>query len=123
MGTQTTVIEVARDRLAHNWDADEIQRQHPHLTLGQIHSCLAYYYDHQGEMDRFVEEEQIALALVHPESEAKPLSEEEWKQTLVRSGLLVSSPTQQSGRVCRRDFHPIQIQGEPLSETVIRERR
>ena len=57
IGTQTKVIEVALDRLAHHWDADEIQRQHPHLTLGQIHSCLAYYYDHQEEMDRIIEEQ------------------------------------------------------------------
>jgi uncharacterized protein (DUF433 family) len=57
VGTQTKVLEVALDRLAHHWDADEIQRQHPHLTLGQIHSCLAYYHDHQEEMDRLVEEQ------------------------------------------------------------------
>ena len=56
-GTQTKVIEIALDRLAHHWDADEIQRQHPHLTLGQIHCCLAFYYDHQEEMDRIVEEQ------------------------------------------------------------------
>jgi uncharacterized protein (DUF433 family) len=51
-GTKTKVIEVALDRLAYHWDADEIKRQHPHLTLGQIHSALAWYYDHQNEMDR-----------------------------------------------------------------------
>jgi uncharacterized protein (DUF433 family) len=50
-GTQTKVIEVALDRLAHHWDADEIRRQHPHLSLGQIYAALAYYYDHQAEMD------------------------------------------------------------------------
>ncbi len=57
IGTQTKVIEVALDRLAHHWDADEIQRQHPHLTLGQIHSCLAYYHDHEEEMDQAIEEQ------------------------------------------------------------------
>lgn len=51
-GTKTKVIEVALDRLAYHWDADEIKRQHPHLTLGQIHSALAWYYDHQDDMDR-----------------------------------------------------------------------
>lgn len=56
-GTQIKVLEVALDRLAHHWDADEIQRQHPHLTLGQIYSCLAFYYDHQEEMDRLVDEQ------------------------------------------------------------------
>jgi uncharacterized protein (DUF433 family) len=53
-GTQTKVIEVALDRLAHHWDADEIQRQHPHLSLAQSHSALAYYYDHQPEMDQAI---------------------------------------------------------------------
>ena len=51
-GTKTKVVEVALDRLAYHWDADEIKRQHPHLSLGQIHSALAWYYDHQEDMDR-----------------------------------------------------------------------
>src|SRR5438552_13518522 len=55
IGTQTKVLEVALDRIAHHWDGDEIQRQHPHLTLGQIYSCLAYYYDHQIEMDKIID--------------------------------------------------------------------
>ena len=54
-GTQTKVEEVVLDHLAHDWDADEMQRQHSDLTLAQIHSALAYYYDHQAEMDREIE--------------------------------------------------------------------
>jgi uncharacterized protein (DUF433 family) len=54
-GTRTKVLEIALDHLAHRWDAEEIQRQHPHLSLGQIHSALAYYFDHRVELD-----EQIA---------------------------------------------------------------
>ena len=50
-GTKTKVIEVALDRIAHHWDADEIQRQHPHLNLAQIYAALTYYHDHQPEMD------------------------------------------------------------------------
>lgn len=57
IGTQIKVLEVALDRLAHHWDGDEIHRQHPHLTLGQIYSCLAYYYDHEAEMERVIEEQ------------------------------------------------------------------
>ena len=56
-GTQTKVIEVALDRLAHHWDADEIRRQHPHLTLAQIHAALAYYYDHQTKMDAKIQQQ------------------------------------------------------------------
>jgi uncharacterized protein (DUF433 family) len=51
-GTQTKVVEIAQDHLAHGSDAEEIHRQHPDLSMGQIYSALAYYYDHQEEMDR-----------------------------------------------------------------------
>ena len=54
-GTRTKVIEVVLDRLAHHWDADEIQRQHPHLTFSQIYAALAYYHDHQDEIDREID--------------------------------------------------------------------
>ena len=54
-GTRTKVIEIALDRIAHHWDADEIQRQHPHLKLAQIYAALAYYYDHQVELDQAIE--------------------------------------------------------------------
>ncbi|MBW3539400.1 MAG: DUF433 domain-containing protein [Planctomycetes bacterium] len=50
-GTRTKVVEIVLDHLAHDWDAREIHRQHPHLGLGAIHSALAYYYDHQSEID------------------------------------------------------------------------
>jgi uncharacterized protein (DUF433 family) len=55
-GTRTKVVEVVLDRLAHHWDADEIQRQHPYLSLAQIYAALAYYHDHQDEIDREIEE-------------------------------------------------------------------
>ena len=51
IGTNTKVVEVVLDRLAHHWDADEMQRQHPQLSLSQIYAALAYYHDHQDELD------------------------------------------------------------------------
>ena len=54
-GTRTKVVMIAVDHLA-GWDANEIRRHYPYLTLGQIHSALAYYYDHKEEMDRSIEE-------------------------------------------------------------------
>jgi uncharacterized protein (DUF433 family) len=50
-GTTTKVVEIVLDRLARHWDAEEIQRQHPHLSLAQIYSALAYYHAHQAEVD------------------------------------------------------------------------
>ena len=55
-GTQTKVIEIVLDRLANHWDAEEIQRQYPYLGPAQIHAALTYYYDHQSELDRDIEE-------------------------------------------------------------------
>src|SRR3954466_9600653 len=59
--TRTKVIEVALDQIAHGWSPEEIHFQHPHLSLGQIHAALGYYYDHQREFDA---ETQASLARV-----------------------------------------------------------
>ncbi len=53
-GTRTKVVEIALDSLAHHWDAEDIQRQHPHLTMGQIHAALAYYHDHREALDAVI---------------------------------------------------------------------
>ncbi|HRQ39820.1 MAG TPA: DUF433 domain-containing protein [Chloroflexota bacterium] len=50
-GTNTKVIEVVLDKIAYGWSAEEMHNQHPYLSLGQIHSALAYYWDHQETLD------------------------------------------------------------------------
>ena len=54
--TRIKVIEVAMDHLAQGWSAEEIHRQHPHLSLAQTHAALAFYYDHQAEFDKAIAE-------------------------------------------------------------------
>lgn len=49
--TNTKVIEVALDMIAHGWSPEEIHFQHPHLSLAQIHGALGYYYDHKAALD------------------------------------------------------------------------
>ena len=49
--TNIKVIEVVLDHTAYGWSADEIHRQYPYLSLAQIHSALAYYFDHQQDID------------------------------------------------------------------------
>ena len=53
--TKMKVVELVLDHLAYGWSADEIHEQHSHLSLGQIHAALAYYYDHQKEIDTQIE--------------------------------------------------------------------
>ena len=45
------VVEVVMDKLAHGSSPEEMHIQYPHLSLAQIHAALAYYYDHQPELD------------------------------------------------------------------------
>jgi uncharacterized protein (DUF433 family) len=53
-GTQIKVIEVVLDYLAWGLYPDQIQRQHPHLSLAQIHAAFTYYYDHKDDLDRLM---------------------------------------------------------------------
>jgi uncharacterized protein (DUF433 family) len=50
--TRVKVLEVALDHVAYGWSAEEIHRQHSHLSLAQIHAALGYYYDHQAAIDQ-----------------------------------------------------------------------
>ena len=56
-------------------------------------------------------------------SPQKPLTEEEFEQHLVETGLMSAVPPPRDPARSRRDFEPVVIEGEPLSETIIRERR
>jgi uncharacterized protein (DUF433 family) len=54
--TNIKVIEVAIDKIAHGSSPEEIHFQYPHLSLAQVHAALAYYYDHQSELDAEIEQ-------------------------------------------------------------------
>ena len=51
------VAQIVMDHLGHAWSADEIARQYPHISLAEIHSALAYYYDHREEIDNEIQAE------------------------------------------------------------------
>lgn len=53
--TTMKVVELVLETHAYGWSPDELQFQHPYLTLGQIHSALAYYWDHKAELDHDIE--------------------------------------------------------------------
>src|SRR5437588_3208482 len=45
-------VEMIAEWIAHRGQTpQEVQSSHPRLTLAQIHSALAYYYDHRQEID------------------------------------------------------------------------
>jgi uncharacterized protein (DUF433 family) len=50
-GTTMKVVELVTAQKAYGWSPEEIHFQHPYLTMSQIHSALAYYWDYQTEID------------------------------------------------------------------------
>lgn len=51
------VAQIAMDYVAHGWSPDEMCRQHPYLAPAEAHAAMAYYFDHQGEIDEEIREE------------------------------------------------------------------
>lgn len=50
--TTMKVVELVVEKMAYGWSPEELHLQHPYLSLGQIHSALAYYWDHEEEFNR-----------------------------------------------------------------------
>jgi uncharacterized protein (DUF433 family) len=62
----TKVIQVVLDKLAYGWSPEEIHFQHPHLSLAQIHSSLAYYYENKNELDAEIERQSREAEALKP---------------------------------------------------------
>lgn len=54
-GTRTTVRAVAEYHQRLAMSADDILMALPYLRLAEVHSALAYYFDHQAEVDAEIE--------------------------------------------------------------------
>jgi uncharacterized protein (DUF433 family) len=63
-GTRIRVQDIACDHEVHGLTPEQIAREYPQVTLAQVHAALAYYFDHRGEIQRQIgEDEQLAAAL------------------------------------------------------------
>jgi uncharacterized protein (DUF433 family) len=50
-GSSMKVIELVTSHLAYGWSPEELHFQYPHIGLSQVYSALAYYWDHQADLD------------------------------------------------------------------------
>jgi uncharacterized protein (DUF433 family) len=82
-GTTMKVVELVVEQRAYGWSAEEFLFQHPYLTLGQIHSALAYYWDHQAELDEEIERRMAQVEALRQRQNPTPL-----ESRLKRQGLL-----------------------------------
>jgi uncharacterized protein (DUF433 family) len=72
-GTRVKVIEVALDKLAHGSSPEEMAFQYPHLSLAQIHAALAYYYEHQRELDADIQRRWLEVKALAAQETDSPL--------------------------------------------------
>jgi uncharacterized protein (DUF433 family) len=70
-GKKIKVIEIVLDHLAYGWSAEAIHEQHPQLSLAEIHSALAFYYDHAAEFDAQIARQEKELTALR-EATGKP---------------------------------------------------
>ncbi len=66
------VVELVLSKISYGWSPEELHFQYPHLTMGQIHSALAYYWDHQeateADIERRLQKVQKMRKETHPPS-------------------------------------------------------
>ena len=56
VGTTMKVVELVMAQEAYGWSPEELHFQHPYLSMSQIHSALAYYWEHKKELDADIKE-------------------------------------------------------------------
>ncbi|HEY4689264.1 MAG TPA: DUF433 domain-containing protein [Anaerolineae bacterium] len=83
-GTRYKVIHLALERMAYGWSPEELQYQHPDLSLGQIYAALAYYVDHQEELDHVIEEQAADYDRLRAAAENSPLRQRLRAQGLIK---------------------------------------
>src|SRR6058998_2660025 len=71
--TNVKVIEIVLDHLAYGWNAETIQENHAHLSLAQVYAALAWYYDHQAEMDAEIARQDERIGALRAAASPSPL--------------------------------------------------
>ncbi len=54
-GTTMKLVELVTSHKAYGWSPEELVFQYPHLSLGQVYSALAFYWDHKDDLERDME--------------------------------------------------------------------
>jgi len=72
-GTTMKVLELVAETTAYGWSPEELHFQHPYLTLGQIHSALAYYWDHAQQLNEELKRDLGEVEKLHQASGPSPL--------------------------------------------------
>jgi uncharacterized protein (DUF433 family) len=74
-GTRTRVQDVYALAEIQGLTPDQIVQQLPHLTLGQVHAALAYYFDHRQQILAELREDDEFVAALRTRTGPGPLEQ------------------------------------------------
>jgi len=72
-GTTMKVVELVVEHTAYGWSPEELHFQHPYVTLGQIYSALAYYWDHREALEQDIQRRLRHIEQLRQAAEPSPL--------------------------------------------------
>jgi len=72
--TGMKVKQLVAEHLNWGWSPEELHFQHPHLTLGEVYSALAYYWDHQAEIEEEIQEDIEYVRQLRVDTPESPLA-------------------------------------------------
>jgi len=72
--TTMKVVELVMAQKAYGWSPEELHFQHPQLTMSQIHSALAYYWENKAALDADIERRGEYAEQLRKESGLSPLA-------------------------------------------------
>jgi uncharacterized protein (DUF433 family) len=72
-GTKTKVISVVQNIQSTGETPEQVAEYMKHLTLGQIHAALSYYYDHREELDAYIKERSDWAEELHRQAGESPV--------------------------------------------------
>ena len=72
-GTNMKVVELVTEKIAYGWSPEEIHLQHSYLSLGQIYSAMAYYWDHVDEFNQDIERRLKRVEQIRKANKPSPL--------------------------------------------------
>jgi uncharacterized protein (DUF433 family) len=67
------IVELVAEVKAYGWSPEELVFQHPYLTMGQVHSALAYYWDHSEEVEADLARRQEYAERLRAEASESPV--------------------------------------------------
>jgi uncharacterized protein (DUF433 family) len=74
-GTRTRVQDIYALAEIQGLTPDQIVEQLPHLTLGQVHAALSYYFDHRNQILNELREDEEFVQVMRAKTGPGPLEE------------------------------------------------